>query len=231
VLPIVDPAAWQDLAHIFDPVTETCAFLVGQLKGGAPVVTEFWPTENTWQEQPTKSGKPGRAADQGYSIPAAEWRKAMAEAEAVGLILLGHCHTHPGSTARPSMWDYLAVKPGELGAVWHLRSGRFTLFDRARAFLRSYALDLPPLLRAYAECAGAADAVDLHRLPAPEPVGAPPVPVEVIESARQVARSLRDARVLRRAMVAAGIRDLRQTSITPERIAALEAALAAVNLH
>jgi proteasome lid subunit RPN8/RPN11 len=226
VIPTVDPMAWQDLVHVFNPVEETCAFMIGNVDEAGPVVLEFWPTINTWEERPGK-----RQKDQGYAIPSKEWNRAKAAARRAGLQVLGHAHTHPGSTAAPSFWDFRTVKRGELGGVWHLRSGRLTLFDRSRALLRSYAIALPPLLRAYAECAGAAEAVDLAKLPRAEPITAPPVPINVIEAARQVVRTLRDPRALRRAMVAAGISDLRQTSITAERVVALEAALSAYGLQ
>jgi proteasome lid subunit RPN8/RPN11 len=225
-LPTVDPAAWQDLAHIFDPTSETCAFMIGKIEETGPVILEFWPTENVWQERPGK-----RPRDQGYAIPAIEWTLTRAAAQHAGMTLIGHCHTHPGSTAAPSFFDFRYLKRDELGAIWHLHSGRFTLFDRRRALLRSYAIDLPPLLRAYAECAGAAEAIDLAKLPVPDPVGAPPVSDDVIKAARHVLHTLRNARALRRAMATVGISDLQQTSITAERITALEEALRAQDVR
>ncbi len=218
--PCIDPTAWEDLAHIFDPSAETCAFMVGRIEEAGPVVLEFWPTENMWEE---RLGK--RQKDQGYAIPATEWNKARAQARKAGLVVLGHCHTHPGSTAMPSFFDYRGVKRDEFGAIWHLHSGRFTLFNRERALLQSYAIAYPPVFTAFAALF-ASPAVDLAELPAPEPVQAPPVPDDVVEAARHIVRTLRDPAALRRALKEAGVADLSETEITPARLAALEAAAA-----
>lgn len=222
--PIVVGEAWQDLAYIFDPAAETCAFMVGRVANGRPRILEFWPVPNVWEERRTQSGRPGRAADQGYAIAAEEWATARAMAAAAGLVLIGHCHTHPGSTAAPSFWDYRTVKANELGAVWHLHSGRFTLFDRSRV-LRAYVVELPPVLRALADLA-ASPASDLDALPAPQPVRPPPVPDDVRARAESYLGLFRNPRRLEAALRTAGLADLSMTEVTPEKVEALARALA-----
>jgi proteasome lid subunit RPN8/RPN11 len=220
-IPRVEDEAWEDLAHIFDPAMETCAFMVGRIEETGPVISEFWPTESTWDERPGN-----RPRDQGYSISSSEWKLARATAKRYGLHIVGHCHTHPGSTAKPSYFDFRAIRVGELGGVWHLRSGIFTLFDR-RSIRKGYVVALPPFFEAYAAL-GASPATDLHKLPSPEPVGAPPVPGEVLTAARQILKTLRKPAALKVALARAGLNSLEQTEITDERLRALEAEIKAL---
>lgn len=122
----VAAGAWPALWGAFDPLQESVAFVVGRRLPDGWAVDAFWPTENRWQE---RAG--GRDASEGYSIGRDAWKAARERARGEGLEVLGHAHTHVGDNAVPSFWDVRAVKAGDLGAVWHLGSGRVYWFTTA----------------------------------------------------------------------------------------------------
>jgi proteasome lid subunit RPN8/RPN11 len=168
--------AWSSLWPIFDPTRETCAFIVGERQGERVRIDGFWPTPNLWRDD----GPSERGADEGYIIGKDNWNRARAKARREGVELLGHAHTHLTEGARPSFWDYRVVSAHMLGLVWHLHSGRVTLFSaRPERFLGSYSLkQLPPLMATMA--AGYCDeADDLDVLPDPRPLRLASDPPEV----------------------------------------------------
>lgn len=99
---------------------ETCGFLVSD---GAAII-DVWPT-------PSLEPSPDS-----YSIGRNAWIQARKRARALGLRIVGTIHTHPDphDPGGPSEIDLEIARrlpPGELRAVWHPRSGRFTLYDRS----------------------------------------------------------------------------------------------------
>lgn len=222
----VAPGAWPALWAIFDPLAESVAFAVGRRKADGWHVAAFWPTPNLWQEKPG-----GRDIAMGYSIGREAWRAARERATGQGLEVLGHVHSHVYESAVPSFWDVRAVKVGDLGAVWHLGSGRVYWFTTTagadgKRRLEPVACDLAelsPLMQAWQE-SGYAD--PLQASPKGWPRARRLAPMqdapELRAMSERVIAAVESPDVMAKAAAATGV----EVEVTPDILAPLREALA-----
>lgn len=96
---------------------ETCGFLVAK----ELEIIDVWPSPSL------------RSQPDSYSIGRRAWALAYKSARSQGLQIAGAIHTHPDGPPGPSEKDLqIATRlRNGLRAVWHPRSGRFTLYDRS----------------------------------------------------------------------------------------------------
>ena len=110
---------FRDLEPLIDwEGNERCGFLIGDGKR----IMAIWPT-------PSLSPSPSS-----YSIGYLAWREAKARARKEGVLLMGSIHTHTYGDYGPSKKDLRIARrldEGDYRAVWHIRSGTVTLYDRS----------------------------------------------------------------------------------------------------
>lgn len=211
----IHPDARPALAALYDCQAEVCAVMVGTPPledGGAPgLVRGFWPVPNVWPEP--KPGK-GGGADSFFAVAKADLDAALADAAQAGAAVLGLLHTHIYNACGPTVWDLRHLPADTYGAVWHPRSGTFTVFDK-RAPLACELYDVPPVLQALANLTLGPG--EEQELPAtPEPRFALADDAGLVAYAAEIHRALADPAL-----------DLEGSGIDPARVAALGAALEA----
>lgn len=208
------PAAAHPLAALYDWGGEAVAFLVGDRPAAGEVrIRGIWPTANVWEERPG-----GRTRYTGYAVGAAAWREARADARRQGVEVVGTVHTHLYASAAPSYMDHRSVKAGEIGAVWHPRSGHLILYDGGRV-LAIERYEAPAVLSALARLTvlSSEPIVDPWppEWPAPGDRGALPEDADLVADAEEAVRVIDDPAT-----------DPGAYRIEPERIEALRQALA-----
>jgi len=110
IISLLSPARYDKIrGALFDFAHERVAFLVGTRRDGAIVVSDIWPTRNETRRDPRYA----------YAITARAWREARERARALGLLIVGHAHSHPNGGIGPSPRDLWYIRRGEVGLVYH----------------------------------------------------------------------------------------------------------------
>lgn len=119
---LCDAAVRRHIAHLLsDPLAESCCFLVGRRTPEGVVIGDAIETPNITRRDPEIY----------YAIGATTWQNAKQASAADGLEIIGHGHSHITGTPEPSYLDYRYIRPGEVGAVYHIRSGTLTWYEHA----------------------------------------------------------------------------------------------------
>lgn len=117
------PQAAGDFAALPHPDGITCAIMLGTQSKREVVIHRLFFVPNSSEQM-----KPPRAVDDGYHILLSDREAAEDAARKLGLEIVGHAHTHPHENPGVSKSDWLRLKTGELGAVYHPGASVVTFF-------------------------------------------------------------------------------------------------------
>jgi proteasome lid subunit RPN8/RPN11 len=120
---------------------EICGFLVGSASGSSRTVTEAWPVNNAWDDDPDARARmlagvvdaSGTASAQAWDAAAQERRYLVSPGDIVACMkrareakvdLVGVYHTHPDHPAEPSTFDRETAWPEWSYVILSVRSGK-----------------------------------------------------------------------------------------------------------